>query len=65
MNQNTNYNSRLSDEEDQRTKSEIKSEADTHSDNDQQPLTGKDDPFGDESESDVKYRTMTWWYVIQ
>ena len=22
---------------------------------------GKDDPFGDESNSEVKYRTMEWW----
>ena len=22
---------------------------------------GKDDPFGDESSSEVKYRTMQWW----
>ena len=22
---------------------------------------GKDDPFGDESDSEVKYRTMHWW----
>jgi hypothetical protein len=22
-----------------------------------------DDPFGDESNSDVKYRTLRWWYV--
>ena len=21
------------------------------------------DPFGDESHADVKYRTMSWWYV--
>ena len=25
--------------------------------------TGKDDPFGDETNSEVKYRTMTWWSV--
>ena len=25
--------------------------------------TGQDDPFGDETNSDVKYRTMTWWSV--
>lgn len=24
-------------------------------------LQGKDDPFGDESNSEVKYRTMEWW----
>ena len=23
---------------------------------------GKEDPFGDESNSDVKYKTMAWWY---
>lgn len=23
---------------------------------------GKDDPFGDETHSEVKYRTMAWWY---
>lgn len=22
---------------------------------------GKEDPFGDESNSEVKYRTMEWW----
>lgn len=22
---------------------------------------GKEDPFGDESNSEVKYRTMAWW----
>lgn len=22
---------------------------------------GKDDPFGDETNSEVKYRTMAWW----
>lgn len=22
---------------------------------------GKEDPFGDESKSEVKYRTMEWW----
>ena len=22
---------------------------------------GKDDPFGDESNSEVKYRVMAWW----
>lgn len=22
---------------------------------------GKEDPFGDESKSEVKYRTMAWW----
>ena len=25
--------------------------------------TGKDDPFGDETNAEVKYRTMTWWSV--
>lgn len=25
---------------------------------------GKDDPFGDETNSEVKYRTMTWWLVL-
>ena len=25
---------------------------------------GKDDPFGDETNSDIKYRTMTWWSVV-
>ena len=24
---------------------------------------GKDDPFGDESNSAVKYKTMAWWQV--
>lgn len=24
---------------------------------------GKNDPFGDETHSEVKYRTMRWWYV--
>ncbi len=24
---------------------------------------GKDDPFGDETNSEVKYRTMAWWLV--
>lgn len=24
---------------------------------------GKDEPFGDETKSEVKYRTMAWWYV--
>lgn len=24
---------------------------------------GKQDPFGDESNSEVKYRTMEWWLV--
>ena len=24
---------------------------------------GKDDPFGDETHSEVKYRTMAWWYA--
>ena len=24
---------------------------------------GKHDPFGDESHSEVKYRTLAWWYV--
>ena len=24
---------------------------------------GKDDPFGDETNSEVKYRTMAWWSV--
>lgn len=24
---------------------------------------GKDDPFGDETNSEVKYRTMEWWSV--
>ena len=24
---------------------------------------GKEDPFGDESTSEVKYRTMKWWWV--
>lgn len=23
--------------------------------------SGTDDPFGDESKSEVKYRTMAWW----
>ncbi len=23
---------------------------------------GKDEPFGDETNSEVKYRTMAWWY---
>ena len=23
-----------------------------------------DDPFGDESNSEVKYRTMSWWFVF-
>lgn len=23
----------------------------------------KEDPFGDESNSEVKYRTMAWWWV--
>ena len=23
--------------------------------------TGKDDPFGDESNSEVKYKVMAWW----
>ena len=23
---------------------------------------GKDDPFGDETNAEVKYRTMAWWY---
>ena len=22
---------------------------------------GKDDPFGDEKDSEVKYKTMAWW----
>lgn len=22
---------------------------------------GKEDPFGDESDAQVKYKTMTWW----
>ena len=26
-----------------------------------QASTRKDDPFGDETNSDVKYRTMAWW----
>ena len=25
---------------------------------------GKDDPFGDETNSEVKYRTMAWWSVV-
>lgn len=25
----------------------------------------KSDPFGDESNSEVKYRTMAWWLVLQ
>lgn len=24
----------------------------------------KDDPFGDETNSEVKYRTMAWWLVV-
>ena len=24
---------------------------------------GRNDPFGDETNSEVKYRTMTWWSV--
>lgn len=28
-----------------------------------QASTGKGDPFGDETNSEVKYRTMTWWSV--
>lgn len=23
----------------------------------------KDDPFGDEEDAEVKYRTLRWWYV--
>lgn len=26
--------------------------------------TAKDDPFGDETDSEVKYRTMSWWSVM-
>ena len=26
--------------------------------------TGREDPFGDETNSEVKYRTMTWWSVL-
>jgi hypothetical protein len=47
-----------------------KSEANTYNDDDEQPWfkqrrqsTAKDDPFGDESDAEVKYRTMRWWYV--
>ena len=25
---------------------------------------GKEDPFGDESNSEVKYKTMKWWYAF-
>ena len=25
--------------------------------------TGRGDPFGDETNSEVKYRTLTWWSV--
>jgi hypothetical protein len=62
------YDSRIPDEEAQRVDSEVKSEADAYSDGDQQQSlrqqrisAGKEDPFGDESNSDVKYKTMTWW----
>ncbi len=24
---------------------------------------GKEDPFGDETNAEVKYRTMAWWFV--
>ena len=27
-------------------------------------LKGQDDPFGDETHSEVKYKTMKWWYVV-
>ena len=30
---------------------------------DSEGSTGKDDPFGDETNSEVKYKTMTWWSV--
>ena len=26
---------------------------------------GKEDPFGDETHSEVKYRTMAWWYALK
>lgn len=26
---------------------------------------GKEDPFGDESNSQVKYKTLRWWYGFQ
>jgi hypothetical protein len=26
-------------------------------------LPGKEDPFGNEEDSDVKYKTMAWWYI--
>ena len=45
-----------------------KSEANTYNDDEEEPWcrqrrhsTAKDDPFGDESDSEVKYRTMAWW----
>jgi hypothetical protein len=50
-----------------------KSEANTYNDDDDEEepwfrqrrhSTAKEDPFGDESDSEVKYRTMAWWYVL-
>ena len=48
-----------------------KSEANTYNTDDETPWfrqrrqsTAKEDPFGDESDAEVKYRTMAWWYVL-
>jgi hypothetical protein len=47
-----------------------KSEANTYDDDEEKPWfrqrsksSGREDPFGDESDAEVKYRTMAWWYV--
>jgi hypothetical protein len=45
-----------------------KSEANTYDDDDEKPWfrqrresSAKEDPFGDESDAEVKYRTMAWY----
>ena len=27
-------------------------------------LPHKDDPFGDETNAEVKYKTLNWWYAL-